>query len=159
MITKFKIFESTQQKLDNDLYLYTSYSSSLQTMRDLIKNGANVNYQISNGWTPLMRAIFKNFFSGVKLLIENGANVNIINNDGFSALMVVASDTYDYEKRKSVKKIIDLLIENGADLNVKNAKGQDIFDINDKLHEYIGNKFPKEYKNYLIKKDSERYNI
>ena len=160
MITKFKIFENKKQQiLDSELYDYVKKKASLQKVRELIKDGANVNYIASDGWTPLMRASHYMFFNCVKLLIENGANVNLLSNDGFSALMIISSDKYNFEKRKSVKDIVDILIENDVDLNIKNTKGQDIFDINDKLHKYICNKFPVEYKKYLTKKEEEKYNI
>lgn len=163
MITQFKIFEKIdkylQKVLDNDLYHYSSKKSALQKLRDLIKAGANVNSIQHNGETPLMRASFKGFASGVELLIENNAKVNLINNEGYSAIMYAIVDRYNFSKYQSYKKIVDILIENDADLNIKNTKEEDIFDINDKLVEYISNKFPEKYKEYLEKKEANKYNL
>lgn len=163
MITQFKIFEKIdkylQKVLDNDLYHYSSKKSALQKLRDLIKAGANVNYITDRGWTPLMRTAFFSFTSWVELLIENGAEINLTNDDGFSAIMIAASDAYNFSKYNSNKKIVDILIENNADLNIQNTKGQDIFDINEKTIEYINNKFPEKYKEYLEKKEANKYNL
>lgn len=163
MIIQFKIFEKLnnylQKELDNELYYYCKNKSSLKKMRDLIKAGANVNFRQDRGWTTLMRASYFMFTSAVKLLIENGAEINVTNNDGFSPIMLAAANTYNFVKSKGLKEIIDMLIENNADLNIQNTKNQDIFDINKYLHEYISNKFPEKYQEYIERKEASKYNL
>ena len=40
----------------------------------LLKNGANVNAKMNNGWTPLSFAKVKGLARMVELLVANGAN-------------------------------------------------------------------------------------
>jgi uncharacterized protein len=47
----------------------------------LIKNGADINQQDEQGWTPLNFAAGKGDFSLVKLLVENGADVFKVGRD------------------------------------------------------------------------------
>lgn len=160
-----------QKILDKELVNYSSKSSSLQKMRELIEEGANVNYCDINGDTPLMKSSLSLFYSGIKLLIESGADVNIQNRNGETAFLIIVDlPSYIVVKNlNNIKKIIDLFINNNANLNIKNKKGYDIFDYlknykfmpNDKnvLNDYIKNNFPKKYEEYSIIKNSEKYNL
>ena len=51
----------------------------------LIKKGADVNLQNSNGDTALMFSIYANSSKTTTLLLKNGADPFIKNNDGLSA--------------------------------------------------------------------------
>lgn len=168
MITKFKVFENIdiKQGLNLELVYYSSKTSSLQKMRELIDNGADVNYNDINDGTPLMRAATAMFYSGVKLLIENGADVNIKNRYGetaFFRIMCLPLSTIMKNKDK-IKKIIDLFIINNVDLSEKNKGGNDIFayldlDRHTNLRGYIKDKFPNQYNEYIMKKEAEKYNL
>ena len=163
MIIQFKIFEKLdkdrQKMLDDELYHSSKVKSSLQRMRQLIKDGANVNAIQPNGYTPLLRAAYFMFTSGAKLLIKNGANINAQNHDGYTSLMLAAVNTYDFITKKRVKEIIDILIENNADLNIQNISGKDAFDVNQHLQDYISNKFPEKYQEYIERKEASKYNL
>ena len=61
---------------------------SLEVIKELIKNGANVNAKSKTGRTPLMMAVISQeiILGKVLLLLENGANVNDVNNDNVNAI-------------------------------------------------------------------------
>ena len=171
MITNFKIFENldpfTQKVLNIELLKYSSSLSSLETMRNLIKAGADVNYNNINDGTPLMNAAKKMFYSGIKLLIDNGADVNIKNNKNDETALMYISLLPTYTLRKNInniKRIIDLFIEADVDLNSKTLNDRDLFYILGysselELTKYIQEKYPEKYQEYLIKKDSNKYNL
>ena len=158
-----------QKLLDKELLKYSSKKSALQNMRKLISAGANVNYYDINDGTPLIEAAKSSFYSGLKLLIDNGADVNIKNRKNQTALLIVSCLSRWAIKKyeNNVKNIVDLLIINDADMNAKDTNGNDMFDYFDlnpnitnvNMREYIKNKFPEQYNEYLIKKDVEKYNI
>jgi len=66
--------------------------SNLETIQELINNGADINYQDRNNMTALVFAVMNNHIKIVKLLLERpDINVNIQNNFSMSALIVAAS--------------------------------------------------------------------
>jgi ankyrin repeat protein len=104
-----------------------------------------------------MNAASKGFYSGVKLLIDKGADVNItsIRTNRTALTLAMSQNEYNFSVYKNYKKIIDLLMNSGADLNI----GVD--NLNDYKHseEYIRDKYPEQYKEYLLKKQTEKYNL
>lgn len=149
-------------KLNSDLLKYSRSKASLQKIKHLIEEGADVNSKDVSGDTPLYYAVINIFHNCVKLLIENGADVNNQNNEGFSPLLASLSVmSYNFRRNKETYcKIIDILIENGADMNLKNKSGHDVFDVrNEDIKKYIIDKFPIQYENYLIKKNVSKYNL
>ena len=56
-------------------------------IQNLIKEGAIINIENKNGFTPLILASQKGFLDIVKELVQNGAEVNYKNKDGKTALM------------------------------------------------------------------------
>jgi len=58
----------------------------------LLDQGADIDYQSDDGWTPLVEASVMGNTSTVKLLLERGANVNLTDNYNRSALNLSASD-------------------------------------------------------------------
>ena len=99
-----------QDKLNKRLYDAVS-GNRISEIEQLLKQGADVNAQNKNGWTPLRMAVNKGFLEIVKLLIKNGADVNAKDEDGCTPLHeAIGEGCYDIAK---------LLIENGADVNAK----------------------------------------
>ena len=145
---------------DNDGY--TPLMRSMFVIEDsekiiklLIDAGANVNItDDNNGNTALIlwiKSDWKNTSTNkIKLLINAGADVNIKNNYGNTALILASS-------RNQIENV-KLLIEAGADWNLKNDEDSDFLD-------YLSNNnviielYPDQYKEYLIKKDAEKYNL
>lgn len=80
----------------------------------LIKANADVNIKDKDGYTSLIRAVFRGDET-VNLLIKAGADVNAIDGNGYTALMHAAY----YENDKI--KIVESLIKAGADVNAKNT--------------------------------------
>jgi len=107
------------------------------------------------------------FYSGIKLLIDNGADVNIKNNKNDETALMYISLLPTYTLRKNInniKRIIDLFIEADVDLNSKTLNDRDLFYILGysselELTKYIQEKYPEKYQEYLIKKDSNKYNL
>jgi ankyrin repeat protein len=57
-------------------------------------------------------------------------------------------------------EIVKLLIENDADWNIKNKDKKDfMYYLSDKEKKKIIREYPEEYKEYLFKKDVEKYNL
>lgn len=95
---------------------------NLELVKELIKNGANVNQPDHAGNTPLHEAALNGHYEIAKVLIENGANVNVQN--GVDDLDTPLIDACAYNRIK----IIELLLQNGADPTLKNAMGQNAMD-------------------------------
>ena len=79
----------------------------------LCDNGADVNLPSDNGNTPLMYAIYFNYF--LKFLCDYGADVNYKNRHGDTALICGI--------KKGNLEQIKFLCDNGADVNLQNNEG------------------------------------
>lgn len=83
--------------------------SSINMMKLLIDNKANINYTDENGFNPLNIAIESGDMEVTKFLITNGANVNSLMQDGVSLIgYAIAQNNMD---------LLQILIENGANVN------------------------------------------
>ncbi|MBI4852851.1 MAG: ankyrin repeat domain-containing protein [Acidobacteria bacterium] len=82
----------------------------------LLKNGANVNVDNENGWTPLMEAVSQNDLDTTSLLIDYGADVNASNSIGWTPLMQAS--------RNGNLDIVELLLNKNADVNKLNKMEQ-----------------------------------
>lgn len=89
-------------------------TGDVQTVRDLIDKGADVDAKEENGFTALMLASWHGYSQIVQCLIGEGADVNIKTNEGLTALLsALEQSRYD---------IVKILVASGADVN---AKGMD----------------------------------
>ena len=93
---------------------------SLKMVELLIENGININFQGSQGNTPLMYAsgcgvVTKNP-DRAKLLLKKGAKINLQNKKGETALMHAAY--------RGHVDIAELLLDKGATIDLKDAKGR-----------------------------------
>jgi ankyrin repeat protein len=132
--------------------MYSSYNGHLEIVKTLIENGVDVNCKTNIGWTPLMYSSYNGHLEIVKVLIENGAEINCKNNYGGTPLLWSSSNSH--------LEIVKLLIENGADWNIKNKDKKDfMYYLSDKNKEMMTREYPEEYKEYLFKKDVEKYNL
>lgn len=164
MITEFEIFEkvrlNNQKDLNDALLRYSRQKESLSLIRKLLYLGADVNCRNTQKMTPLLIAASSHFYSAVKLLIEKGADVNAVDGFGNNALMLLAFNSRFGDK---VRECIDLLIENGIDLTHTDDKGIDIFSIMKfyatMIQDYIKEKYPEQYEEYLLKRDAKKYNL
>ena len=82
-----------------------------------IENDVEESYQ---GWTPLMAACERGYFSIALLLLDHGADTTAVNSKGRCAVSFAAAPSKDnetQEQRMSQLDIIRLLAQRGAPLN------------------------------------------
>lgn len=95
----------------NDQLFLLANQNKIQQIRDLIRRGADVNYQDESGTTALMNAAKKGYTDLIVELLNQGANPNIQNNDNFTALFYsIFGENYS--------SVIELL-NHGADVNLR----------------------------------------
>ena len=106
---------------------HSSRYSSLDSIKLLLENKADINLQDNDGWTALTVSLkYLNTNSSletVKLLLKNGANVNIKNNKGRTPLMVASKYSKEYSS-----EIVKLLIKYGAEVDDYNIISKHIID-------------------------------
>lgn len=84
-------------------------------IKHCLAQGAKVNGQDQNGWTPLHRAAFKGRMESVKLLLNHGALVDLADDTGYTPLHCAMESGHT--------QIVIHLIAHGALLNPKSFKG------------------------------------
>jgi len=111
--------------LHPDLERLTPLEASIQSdntkdeiIARMLYRGANINYQDTTGYTPLICAVFQHRVSVIKMLLDHHADVNIKDfNGGATALDVAEQEEQGATTRaekKIVKKIIRILRRAGA---------------------------------------------
>jgi ankyrin repeat protein len=98
---------------------YTDYLQMMQAIRDNktqdaiaeIKNGADVNKNDAEGYSPLIRAIYAENFLVVEALVKHKANVNSTDNKISSTPLIEASYL-------GLIDVVRLLLQNNADPNI-----------------------------------------
>ena len=85
---------------------------SIDVVKFLIQNGAQINAQNKYGHTPLYNAVQKGFLEIAKYLIENGAQVDIRNNKN--------KTPFDIAHKKNYFEIAKLLLEKKREAADKN---------------------------------------
>lgn len=124
--------------------------NALKMFKFFINSGADIYLKDDLNFTTLMYAVASNNIGVVKELIRSGIDINAQNNYGGTALMFAA-------RKISIAKI---LIDAGADLNIRNDIGEDFIDsLTDRNRNIILKAYPEKYKEYLEKKDAEKYNL
>lgn len=92
-------------------------NKSLALIKDLVKNGANVNDVGGKGYTPLLFSLFNGNTKTANFLLENGADPNKAEEKGWSPLMMAC------EKLENDLDAIKKLISCGANINQISNKG------------------------------------
>lgn len=121
----------------NDSLYRAVVKNDTTLLKQLIKQGADVNYIKQEGWmkvSPLITAVNNKNLISVKILLDNKADVNW--KDGFqtTALMYAASS--------GLEDIVKFLLDKGADVTTKDKQGNDALSAakeskNDKVIELI----------------------
>jgi len=99
---------------DTTPLMYAAAYGSLQSMKILLKGGADVDAVNAFGATALMWSVSQP--EKVKLLLDHKANVNIKAKDGRTALIVAAFSP-------GSDRVVDLLLAHGADPKAKSEDG------------------------------------
>ncbi|MFC1855547.1 ankyrin repeat domain-containing protein [Thermodesulfobacteriota bacterium] len=98
-------------------------NGGIKDVKNLIKEGADVNQEEGFGMTPLMWASNMERADIVKLLIDNGAKVNATcYYGGGTALIMTCSE-----------EVAKVLMENGADINIRDNRGKSALDVAKKI--------------------------
>jgi len=148
-----KYLKKFEKKYDNLL----EYIDHLDTknVKKLIVSGTDLNITNRLGRTALMMAAIMENVKIIKLLIDTGANLNIQDFNGYTALMYAA----DFSNVRGIDTVI-LLIDAGAYWHKINKDEKDFLDLlTDEYQKIIINRYPIEYKEYLIRKNAEKYNL
>ncbi len=85
-------------------------------IRELIRQGAEVDVKDLHGRTPLMMAVLHKHAEVVKMLLSNGAEVNMTDKNGWTALMRATWNNSD--------ELAKILLHNGADASMKDKDGR-----------------------------------
>ncbi len=135
------------------MYLCKFYNktNNVNSIKLLLKNGANPNIQNTKGNTAMMYLFNKfyheygdNKYNIIKLLLQYGANPNIKNNSGISVLLRASTIQNGWER----KNIIKFLLKHGADPNITNNQGLTFLML---LVKNPQNHMTKEFLNFVLK--------
>ena len=130
-------------------------------------SGNNINVKrSSDGWTPLYQATAKKLTETVKFLLENGADPNIQADDGSYPLKMCTSYYFMLSDERWLN-LIKILTKYGANWNLLDEDGYCAFDEYERGVSFEISKekqklielFPEQYKEYLLHKDLEKFNI
>ncbi|VDD91344.1 unnamed protein product [Enterobius vermicularis] len=92
-----------------------SLNGHTNVVKYLIKKGADINVENSDGWTPLMMASYNGCLAVAKVLVEKHADISKVNKKLETAVHIAA---------KSGKiSIVRLLIESGGNADAKDNEG------------------------------------
>ena len=106
---KFLYDSSDSSGSDNPL-IEASKNGNLKEVKELIKNGDDVNAKDKDGDTALILASIYGHLEIIKLLVLNGADINATDIDTRTSLMLASVNARDLE-------IIKYLVENGSLVN------------------------------------------
>jgi len=91
-------------------------AGDIETVKQHIAAGTDVNAKDVFGWTLLLQAVAGGHKEIVELLIDNGAEVNGKTDEGWIPLSLAACESH--------KEIVELLISEGAEVNAKERDGR-----------------------------------
>lgn len=109
---------NTKSEKGITILMEESYRGSMEMMKILIENGADINTQDNTGKTALHYAAFYTVSSKerLELLINNGANINAKDKRGRTALHYASLSDFNEEE-------VIFLLNNGAFINAEDNEG------------------------------------
>ena len=111
-MNNIKTFENFNNQ---DIFAYIR-NYDIESIKNYIDSGYDLNIQNNYGYTPLIYATAHNKIKIVELLLSAGADINKQNNSGNTALIWAASRNNNIE-------IVKLLLNAGADINKQDNDG------------------------------------
>jgi ankyrin repeat protein len=110
---------------------YACMDARVIVMRQLLKNGADVNVRTNvnhddpddyaGGNTPLHHAITYRSMGAIKLLLAHGADISIKEGEGMNSLHMAVMRSNRAKGRKKAVRVVQLLLAHGTDVYVKIA--------------------------------------
>jgi ankyrin repeat protein len=165
-----KLFEQLlapdrQIQLDLSLFNAVRYLH-LRDIKTLLNAGANVNIQNSRGRTPLINAVCVSNGSEskiskvIELLVKYGADINTQDTNGKTALIKSA----EYPRYNVMIKLIEMnaewYIQDEDDCDFLDNLNTSSLKRSGKSHaDDLKKQYPNKYKEYLMKKDANMYNL
>ena len=128
---------------------------------EYLKDGGDIDAVNDNGNSMLAYACVNLNYKQIKYLLEEGANVNILDSLDRNVLMdLYLSRDADLDMKI---KILSLLTEYGIDWENIDKNGNmfldNLYEVNQNVFKKVCEKFPKQYKQYLLHKDMDKFNI
>ncbi|MGR3302530.1 MAG: ankyrin repeat domain-containing protein [Candidatus Scalindua sp.] len=102
--------------------------NSLDIVKILIENGANIETKNINKYTPLQMAAKQGKTDIVEILIEKGADLDAVEHIDTALTMALEKGNYDIAK---------LLINKGAEVNIYNGRALNLADNNTEIKELL----------------------
>lgn len=93
-----------------------AYHNQLESAKNIIDAGADINQRGSRGYTSLMLATYYNYYSMVEYLLQQGADVNEQSNDGSTALIIATCN-------RNIR-LVKTLLKYNPDLTIKDKTDQ-----------------------------------
>lgn len=144
-----------KDKNGNTPLTYSILYSMIPICNLLIDSGADINLHNNGNETPLTIAVRSNKLSIVSKLIDSGADLNHQNNDGETALIICSTYT-DQKHIEVLKKLIDA----GADWNITDDYENTFLSyLLSNVRNEILKIYSEKYENYLIIKQTNKFNI
>jgi len=154
-----KILKSYEQLFENKKNtIYKSIKKrDINALKFYIDNGGDVNIIDKSGYSLLDKIVtntkkFMDFkLEAIQLLLDAGININYHT--------MTKPPIIFYVNYINIK-IIKVLIEYGVDWNITNHTGNMFLEfLDDDVKEELIKLYPEQYKKYIIKKQSNRFNL
>ena len=120
MVNTTKLIQIQQEEINGKL-ISAATNGDINSVRESIVNGADVDAKSNRGWTALHEAALYGHVDIVKVLIENGANVDVKDENGKTALHWAA--LYGHVN------VARVLIEKGVDVDAKDKNNETAVEI------------------------------
>jgi len=125
--------------------MYACVDQNVNLVKNLLKEGANVNLQDKSGWTALHFASQECNYEIIKLLLEHSAVVDIEDSYGNTPLWRALFNVRDDDERG---KAVKLLLRHGADKYKKNKSGISPYDLAQDSSNYDLMQYLDDHKKY-----------